>query len=363
MGTTKQTLISGVALAGLTLPVFAAEGALVAGVSYSNRYGATGNLGLEFNDLFNATTQARLGFRSGESGEEWSAGLSTVYGLGNTALGAETSLQFGIQASASNWDVNPYQTENYELNFGLGGKPSETLSWYMGAFFRHDSLNNADDGLSNIIADDLGTSEVYGVEAQLTWSDKDRADALQTGSVLSLGVATTLSDEDHRNWTSYNLRGETTVAAFGQSVLFVGLGSGAVQSKSGENRIHVLDRIFSNSDLPRGFAWGATGPIDPVTEDALGGTHYVAGTVELLAPLPRPGMAAGAFMYAGSVWDLGDLAANGAIDDDYDLRSSAGLSLIWSSDYGRLRASVAEPITYNDKDDLERFSFQFTASF
>jgi outer membrane protein insertion porin family len=74
-------------------------------------------------------------------------------------------------------------------------------------------------------------------------------------------------------------------------------------------------------------------------------------------------MAVGAFVDAGSVWDLGDLASDGVIDDDYDLRSSTGLSLIWSSNHGRLRASVAEPISYNDDDDLERFSFQFTASF
>ncbi|MBO6868118.1 MAG: BamA/TamA family outer membrane protein [Thalassococcus sp.] len=363
MGFVSKSFITCAALVGLSLPVFAAEGALVAGVSFSNRYGATGNLGLEFNDLFNETTQARLGFRSGENGEEWSAGLSTVYGLGETGLGRETSLQFGLKASVSDWDVNPYQTENYEFNFGVGGNPTEMLSWYAGAFFRHDSLNNADDGLSAIIVDDLGSSEAYGLEAQLTWSDKDRAEVLQTGSVLSLGIATTFSNEDYRDWSSYNVRGETTVAAFGQSVLFVGLGGGAVQSKSDENRIHVLDRIFSNSDLPRGFAWGATGPIDPVTDDALGGTRYVAGTVELMAPLPRPGMAVGAFVDAGSVWDLGDLASDGVIDDDYDLRSSTGLSLIWSSNHGRLRASVAEPISYNDDDDLERFSFQFTASF
>ena len=363
MGFVRQTLISGATLFGMSFPVLAAEGALVAGVSYSNRYGATGNLGLEFSDLFNGTTQARLGFRSGETGEEWSAGLGTVYGLGDTALGRETSLQFGLKASASNWDVNPYQTESYEFNFGVGGKPTENLTWYTGLFFRSDRLDNADDDLSAIITDDLGQSEAYGLDARLVWSDKNGSDVLETGSVLSLGVATTLSDEDYRNWTSYTVRGETTVPAIGQSVLFVGLGGGAVQSKSGDDRIHVLDRIFSNSDLPRGFAWGATGPIDPVSEDALGGSRYVAGTVELIAPLPRPGLAAGAFVDAGSVWDLGDLASNTAIDDDYDLRSSAGFSLIWSSDFGRFRASVAEPISYNDDDDLERFSFQFTANF
>ena len=81
-------------------------------------------------------------------------------------------------------------------------------------------------------------------------------------------------------------------------------------------------------------------------------------------PLPVPeeyGLTGGAFVDMGSVWSL-DTAAEG-VDDGFDLRAAAGVSLIVRSPIGPLRFDFSTPIEKEDYDREQNFNFSIATTF
>jgi len=340
----------------------ATTGDLVAGVSYSNRYGLTGNLGLEISDLFGGAADVKLGYRSGEGGSEASGAVVVSKSLESMPFGPDSHILFGLSGNASNWTVDPYQIGHAEVILGIGAALGPNAHWSAGLFHRWDRLAITGSGTSSAITSYAGDSAVTGAEAELIWSTYPTVDPTAIGQEARVGVATVLRGDQGRDWTSVNASGDVTVAAIGPTVLHFGAGAGQISDKTGTDGIHLLDRYFADGQSPRGFNWGSAGPYDSGTGDALGGTRYFAATVELIAPLPRPGLSAGLFVDAGAVWDLGPLAG-GVVVDDYGLRTSAGVSLNWTTAVGRLQISYAQPIKYEPSDTIDQFSIRFTAEF
>jgi outer membrane protein insertion porin family len=114
----------------------------------------------------------------------------------------------------------------------------------------------------------------------------------------------------------------------------------------------------------RGYKAGSLGPIDPLTEDRLGGKHRLITNAEFLFPMPGSGLdkslRLGVFMDAGKVWGADYGLYNPA---DEDMRYSAGLSLAWSSPLGPLKFSLAQPLNEKDGDDIQRLQFQMGTTF
>lgn len=57
------------------MAVLAQSGELTSGISYSDRYGATGTLGLELNDLRDGALDAYATYRAGDVGSDASGGI------------------------------------------------------------------------------------------------------------------------------------------------------------------------------------------------------------------------------------------------------------------------------------------------
>ncbi len=114
----------------------------------------------------------------------------------------------------------------------------------------------------------------------------------------------------------------------------------------------------------RGYKAGSLGPIDPLTEDRLGGKHRLITNAEFLFPMPGSGLdkslRLGVFMDAGKVWGADYGLYNPA---DEDMRYSAGLSLAWSSPLGPLKFSLAQPLNEKSGDDIQRLQFQMGTTF
>ncbi len=126
----------------------------------------------------------------------------------------------------------------------------------------------------------------------------------------------------------------------------------------GGKSMRMQDEFQMGPNLVRGFAPGGLGPRDltpGTTNDALGGSLYWGATVELQTPLfflPKEiGIKVAAYVDAGSLWDyqgptsgLGQTLIVG-LDNSSDVRTSAGMGLIWDSPLGPLRFDLAYPLT------------------
>ena len=101
---------------------------------------------------------------------------------------------------------------------------------------------------------------------------------------------------------------------------------------------------------------------------ALGGTNYANASAEVTFPLPLIsrdfGFRGAAFADAGSLWGLdGADSQLGIQGEDFALRASAGIGLIWASPFGPLRVNYAQPLAEEEFDRTQEFSFGFSSRF
>jgi outer membrane protein insertion porin family len=114
-------------------------------------------------------------------------------------------------------------------------------------------------------------------------------------------------------------------------------------------------------DSVRGYEAFSLGPQD-ADGNVLGGTRKITGSAEVLFPVPgaanEKSLRLAAFVDTGQVYGAGEnLSLSG-------LRYSAGLGIAWTSPFGPLRVSFAEPL--NEKkgfDKVQRLQFTFGSSF
>jgi len=128
----------------------------------------------------------------------------------------------------------------------------------------------------------------------------------------------------------------------------------------GSKDLRMLDHFQMGPNLVRGFAPSGIGPRDltnGTTNDALGGSMYWGASLEAQTPLyflPKEiGIKLATFVDAGSVWgykgptswnQTGETVQVG-LDKFSDIRSAAGIGLLWDSPLGPLRFDFAYPLT------------------
>ncbi|APF37491.1 outer membrane protein assembly factor BamA [Chelatococcus daeguensis] len=162
----------------------------------------------------------------------------------------------------------------------------------------------------------------------------------------------------------------------------------------GGNDLRIVDNFFLGPSLVRGFAPSGIGPRDMTGDyraNALGGTTYFGGTLEVQFPifgLPREfGLRGAVFADAGSLFGYEgnrffDLNGDGSIycpaagtnplsqepeclnvRDDKKIRSSVGVSLLWQSPLGPLRFDYAFVLSKATGDQTQAFRFSGGTSF
>jgi outer membrane protein insertion porin family len=163
------------------------------------------------------------------------------------------------------------------------------------------------------------------------------------------------------------------------------------------NQLRILDQFFKGPELVRGFQPSGIGPRDLGSQfsDALGGSMYWGATAEIQFPLsflPKElGIKAGVFADAGSLWGYkggttftanppyGTGLANAlpcpagttgpkenvdvCLADSSKIRSSTGVSLIWTSPFGPIRFDFAKALTKEPYDKTQFFRFSGGSSF
>jgi outer membrane protein insertion porin family len=129
--------------------------------------------------------------------------------------------------------------------------------------------------------------------------------------------------------------------------------------------VRILDNFFKGGETVRGFASYGYGPVEYNSVDGtttpIGGKNYWATTAEVDFPLPGVppdlGFKGAVFADAGSLWGFDKPAGGGATVDANTIRSSAGLSVLWASPIGLLRADFADALTKAATDTTEWFRF------
>jgi outer membrane protein insertion porin family len=110
----------------------------------------------------------------------------------------------------------------------------------------------------------------------------------------------------------------------------------------------------------RGYKPFTLGPQD-LNGDPIGGNRKLVGNAEVLFPMP--GAEQDRSLRLGAFVDFGQVYGSGDKIDISDFRYSAGLSIAWSSPFGPLRLSAAQPLNDKPGDRIQRLQFQFGTGF
>ncbi|MGH0002893.1 outer membrane protein assembly factor BamA [Pseudovibrio ascidiaceicola] len=339
------------------------------GVGYSTSDGVIGDISITERNFLGRGQYVKAAVGGGTDNQKYEFKFVEPFFLGRR-------ISAGLDVYRRVYDQNDSrayeeQTTGGAVNFGLPLREDElTLNLfyklYQRELTRSDSTGIGDEecaaGVSLGVCDSLGqyTTSIAGFSLVYNTLDNDLSP--RDGYVASYEQEVAgLGGE------SQYLRGQFKGSAFHELnaewglVGFVKGSAGYIESIG--NRLRVSDQFQGLPDRIRGFGSNGYGPRDVNGDDALGGKYYVAGTVEGQFPFPvfpeELGLSGAVFADAGSVWgvdsELASRIGSGIESEDFDLRASVGLGVLWQSPFGPLRADFAWPVLKNDVDETQVF--------
>lgn len=325
------------------------------GASYSTLYGSTGRMSLTAEGLGDADLSSTIYYRGGETGEE------ARFSLRWTPEVASGELIYDVTIRLQDWDHIPYESRGARASVMREFAIHDQLAFGIGAFATQDDVTAVAANTSAILARDFGQSTSFGAQALIRYTagdfDPKVAETRRLKMTANFSVAG-LADRDYAavevgaRFEQPILRGVTFAAE---------VNAGAVRGLDG-GYVSILDRAFQGDTEPRGFEYGGLGPRDPVTQDALGGTNYYWGSIEVNWQIPETPITVGSFVDFGSTWSLPGVSAP-QLMDDHSLRASAGISIEIESAIGNVRLSVAEPFERERFDRAQQVSVALVARF
>ncbi|MDW8468843.1 MAG: outer membrane protein assembly factor BamA [Burkholderiales bacterium] len=284
--------------------------------------------------------------------------LNPYYTVDGVSQGFDVYLR---TTDASSLSVGPYVTKSLGGGLKFGYPLSEEDAISFGVNAEHVKLETfATSPLAYVnFVNQFGASYSYAA-GSVSWARDARDSALlpTRGARTSAGLEfaggnlryyrLTLAHQWYRPLTR-----TVTLALSGEVGYVAGLGGKPVP---------FFKNFYSGGPgSVRGYKAYSLGPQD-AAGNVLGGTRKLGASAEVLFPVPGAGLdrslRLAAFVDAGQVYGAGEKVSLGA------LRYSAGLGLAWSSPFGPLRISLAQPLNAKRGfDRTERLQLTFGATF
>ncbi len=283
-------------------------------------------------------------------------------------LARDLTLGFDVSYVTSDYDNATYDTKVISFSPSLAFPVSENgrLSVYYEA--ASEDIFNIDGDASPIIGREAGKEfrSAIGYNYSL--------DLLRGGLNPNRGVVLSFGQEfaglgGDVEYIKTTARAVAQRDILNEEVTLRAILEGGSINSIGDSGTRVTDRFFLTSRTLRGFESRGVGPRDTTAgnSEVLGGNNYVSMRFEADFPLGLPeeyGVTGGVFLDMASLWGLDDTDGFSAtVDDDFELRSSIGFSLFWTTPIGPLRLNFATPIEKNDLDEENSFDITISTQF
>ncbi|MBV8060262.1 MAG: outer membrane protein assembly factor BamA [Alphaproteobacteria bacterium] len=333
-------------------------GQVAIGAGFSSTDGPLGDFSISEHNFMGRGQDARVGATISGRTKQLDTSFTEPYFLGR-------DLSAGVDAyhtSTNNQDLSSYDTNSTGFSLRGGYPLSEELRQRVNYSFHDDSITNVPDTASLYILDQQGTTVTSSVGQGLTFDTRDSKLEPTLGYILHLDTDVA-GVGGSRKW--FRVRtGGTQYYPLAENYILSGLGEvGKIWGLNGPTKIN--ERFFLGGDTLRGFQYAGLGPRDltSTNQDALGGTQFARGTMELSMPTPLPqelGLKAHLFVDGGVLDHVDEQQIPGdTFTQDGNLRLSTGIGISWASPFGPVRLDFAEPIMKQSYDKLEHIHFSF----
>jgi outer membrane protein insertion porin family len=348
-------------------------GTLSLGGAYSTNEGITAQIGI--------TERNFLG-----RGQTLSATVSANAEFGNYELGfAEPALfdrdllaGFNIYYRSRELSEQAFQTRDVGIEPRIGFPLSENGRLILRYRLSSDDIYDVQDDVSRIIFNEQGDLITSAIGATYSYDRRNSVVDPTAGFILTLSqefaglggdVTHSKTQGTARTYTSFFEE---------ELILSAALEGGAIFSNQGTR---IIDRFNAGGDSFRGFERNGVGPRDfceigecknPQKEvevdEAVGGNYYGIMRLDASFPLGLPqeyGVYGGLFADVGSLWGLDDTDGSQPtpVDDSFEIRAAAGVSLFVDTPIAPLRFNYAFPLVTVENDQVERFRFSLQTRF
>jgi outer membrane protein insertion porin family len=330
-------------------------GALTLGAAYGKSSGF--GLGISFSERnFLGRGQAlTVNIQSGADNTDSRIDFTEPSLLGrDLALGFSAAYATTDHAKNANYDTEIFSISP-SLTFPLAANSKLRLNYKLA----QETLTNVD-GASTLLAAEAGTQISSSLGYSYIWDTRNTGLNPKGGSLVQFGQDFAGLGGDVETLTSTVRALTETKVAQEQVTLRATFEGGALMSM-GDYTTRVTDR-FSGAGKLRGFETRGVGPME--NSESLGGNYFAVAKFESEFPLGLPeeyGIAGAAFVDVGSVWGLDQTVAG--VDDDFKLRSVAGVSLLWNTPIGPLRFDFTKALKKEVTDKEQTFDFSITTKF
>lgn len=337
------------------------SGSLMAGLGYSQEQGVMFSSSVKQENFLGTGKKVGIGFSNSD--------VNTLYQLNyNNPYYTVDGISRGFNLKYQSTDYNELGTANYTtetvqggVNFGIPINEFDRI----GLGFDIDNTKfNTGSATSNEVNNFIATygDDYLNYKLSANWSHDSRNDALmpnkggyqQLYGLLSIpGSDLEYYKTGYRFQQLFPLAEKVTLSVDGDVSYGDGYGDTA--------DLPFYEHYYAGgAKSVRGYEGNSLGPRDSRGKP-MGGSFKTAGTVELFFPPPFdiPGQT----VRLGTFFDFGNVFSSTDAFDTGDLRTSAGLSLLWVSPLGPLGLSVAAPLNSQAGDDEQVFQFTLGSAF
>ena len=331
-------------------------GDLSFGAGFSSASGPLGNITLRERNLLGRGQDLRVSFSLSGASSEIDLSFTEPYFL-------DRPIAAGFDVFRTTRDISAlgFEVERIGSSLRAGYDLTEHTRQVVRYTFERQELEDVDSDSSLAVQEEDETQFRSIVSQTLTWDRRDNRFDPTSGWRVSLENELAGLGGDTRFLKS-TTSATYYIAVLDRVTLSIG-GEAGFLTGLGEDT-NVSDRFLLGGSNFRGFEVGGIGPRDLPSDDAVGGTRFYKGTVELAFPLGLPeefSVRGRWFVDAGSLWDADN--APGDIVDDNKLRVSTGPGVSWDSPFGPLRVDLGFPILKEEDDKTELISFSFGTQF
>jgi outer membrane protein insertion porin family len=331
-------------------------GALLFGIGFSSVEKLALSASLTQSNIFGTGKFLSFNVNSGSVNKVYSLSyLNPYYTIDGVSQGFDI---YRRKTDASALAVGPYATDSWGGGIKFGYPTSEVMRYDFGLTAETVKLTTFDTSplaYLNFVRD-FGNNYTYGaLTAGVSRDTRDSLIITTAGSLMRLSSEFAQGDLEYvrlRYQQQYYrpITRRTTFMLGGEIGLAGGLG--------GRPLPFFKNFYAGGPDSVRGYRPFSLGPKDELG-NALGGNRTLTGSAQLLFPMPGagqdPSLRLAWFLDAGNVFDQ--------TYDLHELRYSTGLAFFWSSPFGPLKLSFAQPIHARSTDSIQRLQFTFGTGF
>jgi len=334
-------------------------GALLLGAGFSSVDKLIVSGSISQQNVFGSGKSISVNVNSGKVNQVYAlAYLNPYYTVDGVSQGFDV---YKRDTDASSLSIGPYVTRTFGGGVRFGYPLSETDSVSFGVNAESvelETFSNSPVAYLSFV-NQFGNTYTYGA-GTLGFASDTRDSAIQTTKGLTTRTSLELAGGDLQYYR-FNVQAQWFRPLTRNMTLALN-GDAGYASAFGNRSVPFFKNYYvGGPGSVRGFRPFSLGPQDAIG-NSLGGTRKMVGSAEVLFPVPGAqqdkSLRLAAFLDAGQVFGPGEKWSLS------EMRYAVGLGLAWTSPFGPLRLSMAQPL--NEKkgfDRVQRLQFTFGSTF